>query len=937
MSKGKDKNTKTNTTSTTRTPVPVGNKVTERVAVAPRKTETEIKSKVEVTRIKTSKERAAEVLAKAKRAPISSAKVQKEIKPPPPKSHQQPVAVHANNVMYTVHNVTVSSPTLKRKENPNDSGPHSQDPLTPPEVSSPKQRVRTKTRTIDPSQSVMQKILQQKNIAPETVAVAPPPPPPKEPTPSPIAFEISLESYTVPSENEYEDDFESYESDFESETSKEGSEEEEEEDSSDPPEPQEASGAFIQQGMQTNHRDEERKLDSGNYDLPVSKDRSILDGIRESTERIDHEPAGKKTIPVKKLKLSERQLNRMKTLSLDTITYQIFEQKPMDYERYMRIYGHLSSSQVAVQTKFDDVCHEEMQTDGIEMCNRWTQNPPKYGSKTVIEKKSTKYQEEGVGAGVEDSSKDAKGRLDTFSNTLVDYERLNRFLICSCNTIAQILDGNKSDKEQAVRRSPLPQFNEFLEVQPSTMQSAKEGHRVKYVHTFGHVIVVLLEGIDKKCPEVLEIYTASYLKAPQSILVSRNKIRSVVIHSKHPSYLFGATTDGCICVWDYTACSSHQADDNSSVLRRRPAIASFVPEFLAKYAEYCTLTKLVELSSDTDYSISGEDLAALYSPGIFVIWSIQGKRILKEVKTIELFNKCVIPKGIKSKFEKNVTYFESNIFSDAALQELQNVKSAVDQAQNLIFIDLLFDGELLISISNQNFVAVTTVGLKNKTKKIIITGPNEGHTVKITSAAVFKQGMLLIGLSDGTLKLHQIVPQSVKKNAGHWEEEFTDENSKDQQQLVLDKSCAIQNIVLNERKFYATVQEKDHWDGLDSKEGQSSSSLSNEKQTEDMEVTQKIIVHGSYFQRSHPKDLNIQEASAAGSGFIYFVDQRTVKALDMETGKLSSVNGKDGAAIGISLSRDEKLQSHFMVRNYYSIEIPLTNKSSIPYIADHLR
>lgn len=434
-----------------------------------------------------------------------------------PKSTRPQVAsstppVNTKNIMNLVHNVTIVSPTLKRKEIPEVL------PQSPTELLQ-KARNRTRTRTIDPEESVMQRILQLKNpklVAKEIESK------PHIPTPSPIAFEISLDA-TVNSErddeNEYEDDFESYESDFESEPSEDQD-----------PSAEDSEAKEEQEETDLNRREEERKLDSGNYDLPsVSKDRPLLKEIQELVEP--------KTVSVGKRNLSIRQINAMKSLSPDTMTFHLFEQKPMEYDRFMRVFGHLSSCQAGVQTKFDDVCNEEMQTDDIETSSRWTQNPPEFSQRQVIPKSSTTYKEEALGVGFGRAEEAVKKDWSQMaSHETMDYERLNLFLKSSSVTIGQIIESQSAKKDNKDLRIKIdaPYLKDY---------------QLRKTFGFAKVIVVAYGMELQKGPDIVEVYNSSYLKEPQSILTSWSKITSVLIHSKWPSYIFGGTSDGLVGVF----------------------------------------------------------------------------------------------------------------------------------------------------------------------------------------------------------------------------------------------------------------------------------------------------------------------------------------------------------------------------------------------------
>lgn len=807
-----------------------------------------------------SKKRAVEVLAKAEMTRHSNGRFSKDAKP--------------KTIMTTVHNVTVASPPAKRKETADTPAEGQMQPTA--DDGQQKPRIRTRTRTIDPSQSVIQKYMQQNNNVSEIGPPAlPPPAPPAEPTPSPIAFEISLDS-----EVEYEDDFESYESDFESEPSEE----------------KEISLHDDQENIKllpqsSNGRVEERKLDSGHYDLPAN--RSVIDEIKEETGKIviDKEP---------KIILSQRQEYVMKTL--DPITFHIFEQKPMAYD--MHIFGHLGSSEVAVQYKFDNICDEEMQTDPVQMHSRWTQNPPKFGSELgVVQNCTSKYVEEAMGVGLERVDKELN--VISFNNKPVDYDRLNRFLLCSSNTISQIVGSRSDDKGEG---SYLSQFNDYLQIKSNRVSD--KDYKVKMVYTSGQIIVIVLEPAILSQPEVLEIYDILDLKAPQSVLVSWQNISSVLIHSRTPSFLLGGSRDGSINLWDWKSSSSYEMEKSSGVLRRRPASLNFIPQFLNHYGDFCTLVKLLELTSDNQYCISGEDVAALYSIGIIVIWSVDTRGgSLKEVKAIDLTSKSVISKVMKSKFEKNISYFENHIFQDAALKELQTVKTLVDQSQNLLFIDMLFENQLLILISNQNFVLITSMGLINETRKIIIV--TEGQDIiRIAAATIYKQGVLLIALSDGTMKLQNIEQQTDScLNDNNIDEQEV--NPKDHK-LIAEKSCAIQNIVLSERKVYDMAQAKRNLDSLEAND--EPMSLKPKRSFKNGHV-ERILVHGNYFQRSSIRDLTII-GTRNEPEMVYFMDNRVLKAYNVMSGEMTLADIKGGQPRGISLPRDQDGNLYMVIQRF---------------------
>lgn len=401
-------------------------------------------------------------------------------------------------------------------------------------------------------------------------------------------------------------------------------------------------------------------------------------------------------------------------------------------------------------------------------------------------------------------------------------------------------------------------------------------------------------------------------------------------HPPSPSLMtqFTSFQISSLNVWNWAEASSHQLE-NTSALRKRPPIASFIPQFLQQFGDYCTLVKIVEIVLNNNYSSSMEDIAALYSTGIIVLWSIQEAEgrsgVLKEVKKIELHNKVSITKGMKTKFQKNVTYFENNIFNDAALKELDVVKTAVDHAQNLQFIDLLFNGNVLISLSNQNFLTIMSIGLTNVIKEIII--PEAFGAVSITAGSVYCPGMVLIGLSDGTLKL-QCIDSKLKSSKVLNEEVPVDQGLPGSLNLAegVEKSCAFQNIVLNERKLYGNVHGKANLDSLERQDWSPHSSVAPTKSNE-LEIGDKIYLNGNYFKRSSIRNIQLFDE------IVYFLTNNIVKAFNLTTEAVLVIQeGSKGVAVSTNCWRGQEMKNNqHVVIDYLIKYVSLETKILYPF------
>lgn len=164
--------------------------------------------------------------------------------------------------MTQIHNVTVLSPPGSRKNS-----------IEPKRVNEPVSRPSKKK---DPVVKIVPKTVKQEI---------------REPVPEPISFEVTFpderkrrtsEQRAVPKEDEYDDDFDSYESDFESVSS---SDQEQIQPTEDEEESESEESHMSEEDEPVNHRHDEgggevkieseddKKFDSGQYDMNVGKKR----------------------------------------------------------------------------------------------------------------------------------------------------------------------------------------------------------------------------------------------------------------------------------------------------------------------------------------------------------------------------------------------------------------------------------------------------------------------------------------------------------------------------------------------------------------------------------------------------------------------------------------------------------------------------------------
>lgn len=267
-------------------------------------------------------------------------------------------------------------------------------------------------------------------------------------------------------EETYEDDFESYESDFEAESSSttsallasEGSMSTSSEDDI----PEKQTNIPTPSKRLSSAESDERKLDSGTFELSEFKHRQILkyiedtvkkeDAILEDSkqEKCNHHSFSdegfedqrslqfinfadaKKKCDQKKASAARKKRGEelMGMIKLDTMSFTIFDSPSVPYEVFIKSYGQCCAVQASVQTG-EDCISEEIQTEAIEESDKWTQFPSKFSSfDSSRDGFWSHYQMELKGVGCEDSSE-----------IVVEYNenRLESFVKAAGDVILQIL------------------------------------------------------------------------------------------------------------------------------------------------------------------------------------------------------------------------------------------------------------------------------------------------------------------------------------------------------------------------------------------------------------------------------------------------------------------------------------------------------------------
>lgn len=156
----------------------------------------------------------------------------------------------------------------------------------------------------------------------------------------------------------------------------------------------------------------------------------------------------------------------------------------------------------------------------------------------------------------------------------------------------------------------------------------------------------------------------------------------------------------------------------------------------------------------------------------------------------------------KSAFQKTRSYFESNLFSDSALQELNNISNnrstiSVDDLVPLRCIDLEVIEDRYFVATNKKYLIAGTESLHKDSLRRIAIINDAGRFVNATRLkSMFDGDTLLVGLSNGSVK-------ALRGNNNHRQlpdDRYNDVQCPEPRDIISAKSCAIQNIIKDERK-----------------------------------------------------------------------------------------------------------------------------------------
>nr|CAI5864722.1 unnamed protein product [Callosobruchus analis] len=391
-----------------------------------------------------------------------------------------------------------------------------------------------------------------------------------------------------PDDYDYEDDFNSYESDFEKYSSSSSSLNVGDITGGDTSSISSSESHFAPLELRSATKrlssagtEEEKKMDSGHYDMPDYKHKQILDNIRESVEKenaslhvqannaaslsdegfedqkslqfINFLYAQKKTIRRRSMEIRrKRGEDILGMIKLDSFSYTLFDLPPVPYEVFIKNYGRSNTVQSTTQTG-DDNIDEEIQTDETAFNAKWTQIPVCF-SKLNPEDPNFwgTYKNEYLGVGSEHGESNSVSKM-------CNEHYLNKFLISAGNLMTKILEEQSSDNISNLKNSSreLPFSDGYISFNTTNviLRSSSVDHISFSCDNSGKFASVHTRRDKNKY--AIAIWKA-YSEEPVLILESYSAISSCATDFNY-RFIYGGLYNGTILVWNISLVSGDRS------------------------------------------------------------------------------------------------------------------------------------------------------------------------------------------------------------------------------------------------------------------------------------------------------------------------------------------------------------------------------------------
>ncbi|XP_060068052.1 cytoplasmic dynein 2 intermediate chain 1-like [Ylistrum balloti] len=262
--------------------------------------------------------------------------------------------------------------------------------------------------------------------------------------------------------------------------------------------------------------------------------------------------------------IGKRAQDLLQMIELDTAEYDLFDMPPVkEYDLYIRSFGRSDTTQAYVQTNDDDI-DREVQTDEIDVRQKWTQHPA----------------EDYIGCGRGDGVKDIEDEEQSQVNKNLDLSRLSKFVQKAGQVISILLD-----EEKDVTKTDMNENKSNVGVSEGYTKLAQlpilKGRCVLFSQFAPSQPNMLITAYSKPAQEdegnsitkkgIVCVWNTDDPSYPQRILACESQPTCCCFSPNRTTLAFAGMVDGSICVWDLREQSSmHRSvsyDNREHILR----------------------------------------------------------------------------------------------------------------------------------------------------------------------------------------------------------------------------------------------------------------------------------------------------------------------------------------------------------------------------------
>ncbi|KAM5157588.1 cytoplasmic dynein 2 intermediate chain 1 [Mantella aurantiaca] len=241
-------------------------------------------------------------------------------------------------------------------------------------------------------------------------------------------------------------------------------------------------------------------------------------------------------------KQKKRSLEILRLIDLDfSSTLSLLDLAPVkEYEMYIRNFGKSNTKQAYVQCN-DDAVDREIQTEEIDIEEKWTQHPA----------------EGAVVCGGHKS--ESEGNVGLKSK--VDSQRLTCFLHSAAQVMAVLLEENRSEYQSRSKvhsKEPCMSFSEdcfHLNTNLPFLQGRKV-YQLQFSEAQRHFLLTVHGPSNESIPAIVSdsclicVWNIWQPSAPQNLLMCESQVKCCCFSPGKASLVFAGTVDGSVLLWD---------------------------------------------------------------------------------------------------------------------------------------------------------------------------------------------------------------------------------------------------------------------------------------------------------------------------------------------------------------------------------------------------